>query len=245
MAKFLDLSTAGIALGSVVTGANQRQALLSTPGTNVLQVSGTNTDTLCRVTGVDQPTMDSDAANRLYVQSYVQGQIRGLQMKASVKLASTTPIDLTAAAMRDSIHWPGPVEDPHTHERSNCSEDFWEVPDDQDHILMLDNACLTTGNRRMSMGFVWTPSVGHSSATTSAVKMEWLFNGASCWGSGDEGGITLNMGDPLAMIYNTFTADGGTLSPNSSNTYDDLRAAWSTVTPGAQFCFLWTYEQRS
>ena len=100
-------------------------------------------------------------------------------MKASVHLASTTPIDLTATAIRDSIHWPGPVEDPFTHERSNCSQDFWEYPDDQDHILMLDNAYLTTGNRRMSMGFVWTPSVGHSSATTTAVKMEWLFNGAS------------------------------------------------------------------
>ena len=76
MAKFLDLSVNGIALGAVSGGTNQTQALLSTATSNVLQLSGANTSTLCRFTGLDQPANDTDAANRLYVQSYVLGQIR-------------------------------------------------------------------------------------------------------------------------------------------------------------------------
>ena len=107
MAKFLDLSVNGIALSS---GTNQTQAFLSTPSSNVLQVSGTNTSTLCRLTGVDQPTTDSDATNRLYVQSYVLGQIRGLQMKQSVKLCSTTPVSLTSSTT--SYNWAGPYTQP-------------------------------------------------------------------------------------------------------------------------------------
>ena len=106
MAKFLDLSVNGIALGSVSSGTNQTQAFLSTPSSNVLQVSGTNTSTLCRLTGVDQPTTDSDATNRLYVQSYVLGQIRGLQMKPSVKLCSTTAVSLSSAVT--SYSYAGP-----------------------------------------------------------------------------------------------------------------------------------------
>ena len=201
MAKFLDLSTNGIALGSVVTGSNQTQALVSTPASNVLQVSGTSAETLCRVTGVDQPTTDSDAANRLYVQSYVQGQIRGLQMKPAVKLASTVPIDLTTVDAPSMFQWAGPI----LGEFGQPSHDFWEYPDDVGHILMLGRGYLTSGQKSMSMGFVWTPSVARSSATTSAVKMQWLFNGAGTWGSGDEGGIIMNVGDPNALIYNSFT----------------------------------------
>ena len=233
MARFLDLSVNGIALGAVSGGTNQTQALLSTATSNVLQLSGTDTSTLCRITGVDQPTTDSDAANRLYVQSYVQGQIRGLQMKPSVKLCSTDPVDLTSADTHVACHWPGPIQGG----ASNTSQDFWEFPDDVGHILMLGGRRLTTGTQNMSMGFIWTPSVAKSSATTSAVQMQWLFHGARDWASGDAGGITMNMGDPLAMIYNSFTGDGGTLGP-----YDDLRVAWSSVTPGTQFCFLWTYQ---
>ena len=54
MAKFLDLSTSGIALGTVVAGSNHTQALLSSPGSSVLQLSGTDSSTLCRVTGAIQ-----------------------------------------------------------------------------------------------------------------------------------------------------------------------------------------------
>ena len=91
MAKFLDLSVNGIALGAVSGGTNTTQALLSTTGSNALQLSGANTSTLCRLSGVDQPAADTDAANKLYVQSYVLGQIRGLQLKQSAQLASKTP----------------------------------------------------------------------------------------------------------------------------------------------------------
>ena len=106
MAKFLDLSVNGIALGAVSGGTNTTQALLSTTASNALQLSGANTSTLCRLTGVDQPTNDTDAANRLYVQSYVLGQIRGLQMKQSVKLCSTTPVSLTSSTT--TYNWVGP-----------------------------------------------------------------------------------------------------------------------------------------
>ena len=96
MAKFLDLSVNGIALGAVSGGTNTTQALLSTTASNVLQLSGTNTSTLCRLSGVDQPQADTDATNRLYLQTYVLGQIHGLQMKPAVKLCSTTAVSLTS-----------------------------------------------------------------------------------------------------------------------------------------------------
>ena len=113
MAKFLDLSVNGIALGAVSGGTNTTQALLSTTGSNVLQLSGANTSTLCRLSGVDQPAADTDAANKLYVQSYVLGQIRGLQLKQSVQLASKTPVALVA-------HFPTAKQKP-LH-RLGCSE---------------------------------------------------------------------------------------------------------------------------
>ena len=238
MAKFLDLSVNGIALGAVSGGTNQTQALLSSTSSNVLQLSGANTSTLCRITGVDQPTTDSDAANRLYVQSYVQGQIRGLQMKPSVQLASKTPIALTNAGPRYSCHWPGPYT------QTNSSIDLWEFPDDTGHLVSLNNNYLYTGGAMsMSIGFIWTPTAARS-GTQAGVKMQWIFNGAGSYGSGDEGGITMNCGDPIALIYNSFTNTGGALGDvNPPTSWDDMRVAWSSVTPGTQFCFLWTYQR--
>ena len=232
MAKFLDLSVNGIALGAVSGGTNQTQALLSTAGSNVLQLSGTNTSTLCRLSGVDQPTTDSDAANRLYVQSYVQGQIRGLQMKPSVQLASKTPVALTNAGPRYSCHWPGPYT------QTSTTLDFWgRVPC---HLVSLGNNYLSQGAMAMSLGFIWTPTATRS-GTQSGAKLQWIFNGGGMWGGGDEGGILMNCGDPNALIYNSFTNTGGALSDyNPPTSYDDLRVAWSSVTPGTQFCFLWS-----
>ena len=97
MAKFLDLAVNGIALGAVSGGTNTTQALLSTGGSNALQLSGANSSTLCRLSGVDQPQSDTDATNRLYLQSYVLGQIHGLKMKLSVQLCSTIPARISAA----------------------------------------------------------------------------------------------------------------------------------------------------
>ena len=97
MAKFLDLSVNGVALGAVSGGTNATQALLSTTASNVLQLSGANTSTLRRLSGVDQPQSDTNATNRLYLESYVLGQIHGLQMKLSVQLCSTIPARISAA----------------------------------------------------------------------------------------------------------------------------------------------------
>ena len=100
MAKFLDLSVNGIALGVVSGGSNQTQAQLTTNTPNVLQLSGSTTSALCRISGVDEPQADTDATNRLYLQTYVLGQVRGLQMKSSVALASTVPVSLSQPSLR-------------------------------------------------------------------------------------------------------------------------------------------------
>ena len=69
--------------------------------------------------------------------------------------------------------------------------------------------------------------------------MFWTFAGSQGYGSGDEGGIGLNCGDPNQLIFNSFTATGGALSAyNPPTTYDDMRLNWSSVTPGVQYCFL-------
>ena len=237
MAKFLDLSVNGIALGAVSGGTNTTQALLSTTGSNVLQLSGANTSTLCRLSGVDQPAADTDAANKLYVQSYVLGQIRGLQLKQSVQLASKTPVALVAQGVRASLHWPGPYTN------TSGSLDLWGTADNLGRNASAASTYLSTGNMAMSMGFIWSPSVTKG-ANIGGLGMQWVFNGAGAYGGGDEGGIGMNMGDPNAMIFNSFTNTGGALSDyNPPTSYDDLRLAWSSVAPGTQFCFLWTYQR--
>ena len=54
----------------------------------------------------------------------------------------------------------------------------------------------------------------------------------------------MNPRDPTAMIFNSFTNTGGNVSVyNPPTTYDDMRVAWTNVTSGTQFCFLWTYQR--
>ena len=127
MAKFLDLSVNGIALGAVSGGTNTTQALLSSTGSNVLQLSGSNTSTLCRLSGVDQPQSDTDATNRLYLQTYVLGQVHGLQMKPSVKLCSKAPINLTGGSLvhdAKELRWAAP---PNTTSLLTLADDFGTV----------------------------------------------------------------------------------------------------------------------
>ena len=237
MAKFLDLSVNGIALGAVSGGTNQTQAQLTTTTPNVLQLSGSTTSTLCRISGVDQPQADTDAAN--YLQTYVLGQIRGLQMKPSVSLASTVPVSLSASVTtRPSLHWPGPYT------ATTGVTDLWSTNDDLGRNASTANNFLSSsGNMTMSCGFIFTPTVAHTSGLNGP-KMFWTFNGSQGYGSGDEGGIGLNCGDPTALIFNSFTATGGNVSANNPpTTYNDMRYAWTTVTPGVQYCFLWTYTR--
>ena len=146
MAKFLDLSVNGIALGAVSGGTNQTQALLSTATSNVLQLSGANTSTLCRLTGLDQPTSDTDAANKLYVQSYVLGQIRGLQMKQAVKLCSTVPINFTGGSLEHTstiLRWASPPDG-----------NLLTVADDNG-VTLNTSAYLSTSSSKWTVAYKW------------------------------------------------------------------------------------------
>ena len=188
MAKFLDLSVNGIALGTVVTGTNQTQALLSTPASNVLQVSGTNSSTLCRVTGVDQPTADSDAANRLYVQSYVLGQIRGLQMKQSVQLCSTSNINFSGGALihdATQLRWANP---PNTTSLLTLADDYGTV--------MNPNAYLATNpTSQWTAAYVWR----YPSTNSIDGVVNWAWSGVS-----GSGGTYLSCG-PNAFLRTSGT----------------------------------------
>ena len=107
MTSYIDLASNGISLGQSVSGVQNPWAVITTPAANSLKLQGTTASTLCKLSGVDQPAADSDAANRLYVQQYVQSQIRGLQVKSSAQLCSKVPISLAGSS---SIRrWPGPL----------------------------------------------------------------------------------------------------------------------------------------
>jgi hypothetical protein len=107
MTQYIDLASNGISLGQSVSGVQNPWAVITTPAANSLKLQGATSSTLCKLSGVDQPAADSDAANRLYVQQYVQSQIRGLQVKASAQLCSKVPISL--AGTSSIRRWPGPL----------------------------------------------------------------------------------------------------------------------------------------
>ena len=74
--SFTLVNGSGVALGN----GGATFARVSAPSANVLQLAGT-TGNVCRLTNLADPQGDTDAANRLYVQSYVTSQIHGLQLQ--------------------------------------------------------------------------------------------------------------------------------------------------------------------
>ena len=102
MAKFLDLSVDGIALGSNSSGANQTEALLTTAGSDVLLLAGAVPESLCRVSGVAQPQGDTDAANQLYVKNYTKSYLQGFKLKPSVLYCATESISMDSVA---TLRW--------------------------------------------------------------------------------------------------------------------------------------------
>ena len=97
MTSYIDLASTGIALGTSSGGVQTPWALIKTPAANSLQLQGSSASNLCKLSGLDQPAADADAANKLYVQQYVQSQIRGLQVKRSAQLCSKVPVSLTSS----------------------------------------------------------------------------------------------------------------------------------------------------
>ena len=108
MTTYLDLASNGISLGQSVSGVQNPWAVITTPAANSLKLQGTTSSTLCKLSGVDVPAADSDAANRLYVQQYVQSQIRGLQVKSSAQLCSKVSVSLAGAPAPNVRRWAGP-----------------------------------------------------------------------------------------------------------------------------------------
>ena len=101
--SYIDLSTSGITVGA---GAS-RYAGLTSVSSGAISLSGADVSSACRVTGVEDPASSKDAVNLQYLQQYVLGQIRGLSIKPSASLCSTSAISFTASSSPMSYYWAG------------------------------------------------------------------------------------------------------------------------------------------
>ena len=85
---YVDVSAQGVALGQVSGGAQSRFSALAAPSAGVLQLAGALPNTTAILRGVTDPSAATDAATKNYVDTVVGQQVRGLQLKPSVQLAS-------------------------------------------------------------------------------------------------------------------------------------------------------------
>ena len=105
---YVDLSAAGIALGQAQGSVQTRYSALSTPSAGVLQLAGASSGALCRLTGLADPTSPQDAATLASVDAAVLKATRGLQLKQSAQLCSTTAVSLLSAPPPHVRRWKGP-----------------------------------------------------------------------------------------------------------------------------------------
>jgi hypothetical protein len=246
--SYTTLNATGLLLGA----SGQQRVSLTSDANNVLKVSGTDSSTLAKLRGVDQPADDTDATSRSYVQNYVQSALRGLQTKLAVRLASSVNVGLSSSGQSADPatfrRWAGPLG----HGTYNMnSSDFRTQYEEQGRGPQVDFLRADSRRQEMSIGMIFTPSEAHSSGQ-SGPQLLWIFNGSdydNFSSSGEPCGIILNCGDPTALIFNLFytTADHSqhTLSDYSAqnNTYDDIRIRWTDIQAGDKLCFLCTMKR--
>jgi hypothetical protein len=96
--SYTAINATGVTLGS----SGQQQVKIVSNAANVLQLQGTDSNVLAKVRGLADPSDDTDATSRSYVQTYVSTALRGLQMKMSVRLASLTNVNLSGGGLENS-----------------------------------------------------------------------------------------------------------------------------------------------
>lgn len=148
MSGYADLSTTGLALGQVVSGNRVKRTLIEAAGDSLLKISGTSSSTACRLQGLAAPQGDDEATNKAYVQNFVMSQIRGLQLKQSVALCSTSNISIIAGAASDALttlRWPN---------LSNATSDLATITASNSKTLNV-NAYLRTASSKFAYGMVY------------------------------------------------------------------------------------------
>ena len=171
MSQYIDLSNDGIILGQ---GSSTFSKIWSTAA-NSLSLEGATSGTACKLSGVDQPAADTDAANRLHVQQYVQSQIRGLQLKQSAQLCSKVPVSLVAAPDPKVLRWLGPW----TSSTSSLTT-----------LVNLQSVQDMNGNSFVSSNYSGSRSIG------------WTFSLQVPAGDGNNGGMNIGTSDATDTINN-------------------------------------------